>query len=119
MPGFVLRPEYFGLLLFQKLGAQCPQRLKVNCSEYKTVHTLGGKTEDGRIRLLVSCFDTEDYALVCSAGNFTSCQLYSIRSDYSQADAADGKLLKADENGCFCFNHTGGSGVYLLEFTEV
>ena len=117
-PGFVLRPVYYGLLFFQKLAAQCAQRLRVDCSEPDSVQVLGGKTQGGTLRLLISCYDTEDYTFRCSASTAASCRLYSVRSDYLETDATEGETLTADENGLFTFAHKGGSGVYLMEIKE-
>ena len=112
-PGFILRPVYYGLLFFQKLAAQCAQRLRVDCSEPDNVQVLGGETADGKLRLLISCYDTEDFMFTCSVGS-ASCKLYSVRPDYAETDAAQGEVLTANENGYITFAHSG-SGVYLLE----
>lgn len=111
---FTPLPVYYGLLFFQKLATECTERIKSECSDVD-VTVLSGKTKEGKIRVLISCFDTEDKTIECRIADAKSAKLYCIKSDYNQSDATDGREIIYDNDGFFSIEHTGGCGVYLLE----
>jgi len=107
-------PVYYGLLFFQKLAAECADRVKVECRDNEAT-VLSGKTNDGKLRVLVSCHETEDKAFECRIPGATKGRMYSITANYKESDATEGVEIKADADGFFRFDHVGESGVYLLE----
>ena len=108
-------PVYYGLMLFQKLAAECKERLMVATENGDSIRVLAGRTECGKTRLLVSCYEQEARAVICCTGCGGTGTLYSVEMDYCEESCTVGKTLTA-ENGCFRFEHKGGSGVYMLEF---
>ena len=105
-------PVYWGLMLYQKLGAQCSQRLATTVENGGNVRVLAGRTKDGRTRLLISCYEESACTIKCEVGSSINCTLSSVEPDGSYTE---GKEL-IGEKGSFTVVHQGGSGVYLLEF---
>jgi len=108
-------PVYYGLQFFQKLATAGCRRISVTAENLNGATVLAGVTEEGKVRVLVSCFMQEPCTIVCSAGDAESGSFRSVRMDYRESDCTEGTLLRA-EDGSFVFAHDGGSGVYLLEF---
>ena len=113
--GGVRRPVYFGLLFFNELAAACTERLEVSC---EGAEVLAGKTADGKVRLLVSCYETEAKSFSCQVKGAVSCTMKAVRSDYAETTCTDGVQLLPNADGCFEFaQEKDGSDVFFLEFT--
>ena len=111
----VRRPVYFGLLYFNELAAACTERLAVSC---EGADVLAGKTKDGKVRLLVSCFESEAKSFSCQVKGAVSCTMKAARSDYAETACTEGVQLLPNADGCFEFaQKKDGSDVFLLEFT--
>jgi len=105
-------PVYRGLMLYQKLGAQCSQRLVATVENGGEIRVLAGRTEDGRTRLLISCYEESACSIKCEVSGSVNCTLCSVEPDGSYTESRE----LTGEQGSFTFVHQGGSGVYLLEF---
>jgi hypothetical protein len=108
------KPIYYGLWLFQKLGAECTERLNVDGNINGDIKVLAGKTPLGKTRLLISLVETDSYEFNVKLDTNTVL-LRSITTKFNEKDCTDGKTISA-ENGLFKFKHEGGSGVYLIEY---
>jgi hypothetical protein len=108
------KPIYYGLWLFQKLGAECTERLNVDGNINGDIKVLAGKTPLGKTRLLISLVETDSYEFNVKLDTNTVL-LRSITTEFNEKDCTDGKTISA-ENGLFKFKHEGGSGVYLIEY---
>ena len=107
-------PVYYGLYFFQKWATECSERLEVLWNKEKDVEVVGGKTKDGIIRVLISCFDSESYSFKLDLG-VDKVKLYSINSDSKPKNYIDGVVLTTND-GTITFDHFGGGGVYMIEF---
>lgn len=107
-------PVYYGLLLYQKLATEC-DRIAFQTETANGVYTLAGKTKDGKIRLLIACYEAEPCSFTCSAKATKKCILYSVQEQYREEDATAGTALPI-EDGKVTVSHNGKNGVYLLEF---
>jgi len=110
---FTLRPAYYGLLLFQRLGAECADRVDLNFDECANVKFLAGKTTDGKTRLLISCYEKEETEFKIKIGK-SDATLYFVTDE--ECNTEIGKYLKSDESGNVVVYHKCENGVYLLEF---
>ena len=106
--GFPLLPVYYGLQFFQRLAAECPQRLHVTVDSPAPVKVLAGKTAEGKTRLLVSCFDCEDQKIRIVCPEMAEATLTAVSSMTAQKISA--------QDGAFTFDHAGRHDAYLLEF---
>lgn len=70
---------------------------------------------DGKLRLLISCYDREPCRNSCTRPAIEEGKLFAIREGYEEAQWLQPTPIFA-ENGSFCLEHTGTQGVYLLEF---
>lgn len=107
-------PVYYGLLFFQKLAAECHERLAVDIENGDNVQVLAGRTTDGKTRLLISCYDQETCTLLVDVGGATSGTLHAVEMDYNEETCAKGSTVTA-VNGKFTIAHKERYGVYLLE----
>jgi len=107
--GFPLLPVYYGLQFFQRLAAECNQRLQAIVESPSPVKILAGKTSEGKTRLLVSCFDCEDQKISITYPGMNAAALTAVSTMQEQKISA--------QNGTFSFDHTGRHDVYLLEFS--
>lgn len=115
-PILTVLPVYYGLDFFQKIAAACSERLAVTCdADESLVNALAGRTPDGKLRLLISCYDCEPCRICCTVPGVNEGKLFAIREDYEEAQCLHPTPIRA-ENGSFCLEHTGTQGVYLLEF---
>ena len=108
-------PVYYGLQFFQKLAADGCRRITAETEGVRPSAVLAGVTEEGKTRVLVSCFDQEPCTVRCFVGAASGCTLRAVRMDYLEHDCIEGTILAA-ENGEVAFAHSGRNGVYLLEF---
>jgi len=113
-----LVPVYFGLQFFNRVAADCRERLAVTCDADDTVEVLAGKTEDGKVRLLVSCFESRKTAFACTVKGAVSCSMKAVRTDYREEECREARELLPGGDGTFVFaQDRAGSDVFLLEFT--
>lgn len=107
-------PVYYGLMFFQKLATECTERLAVAIEDDNNIQVLAGRTDNGKTRLLISCYDKEDCTLLVDAAGATSATLYAVEMDYNEEACTKGKKVAA-VNGNFSIAHKDRYGVYLLE----
>lgn len=108
------RPVYFGLQFFNALAADCVERIAVSCED---ADVLAAKTADGKVRLLVSCYETEAKSFSCQVKGAVSCTMKAARSDYAETACTEGVQLLPNADGCFEFaQEKDGSDVFFLEF---
>ena len=78
---------------------------------------LSRKTADGKVRLLVSCYDTMKTDFTCKVEGAVSCTMKSVLDRYDEEKAVAGEVLEKNEDGSFTFGQIrAGSDVFLLEF---
>jgi hypothetical protein len=106
-------PVYYGLLLYQKLATEC-ERVAVQTDPCDGVYVLAGKTKDGKIRLLISCYEASACTFTCNAAFASRCTLYSVKEPYCEEDATNGVPLPIGNN-TLTLPHCNQNGVYLLE----
>ena len=110
-----LMPVYYGLMLFQNVAAECKTRLYTECDEEKNTYVLAGKTEDGKTRLLLTCFGNEDCIYRIKTEGAAKAVLKSVEEAFAEEKCTIGTEIEAKE-GVFTIENLGGNGVYLLEF---
>ena len=111
-----LLPVYYGLFFFQQLAAQCEERIAVAINSAKdTTRVLAGKTLDKKTLLLIACHNCSFVNIQVDCMGKTQAKLKRITGDYREELCTVGEnILPKDD--IFVIEHTGGSGVYLLEF---
>jgi len=110
-----LLPVYYALMFFQKIATECRERLAVSTDSDTKARLLAGKTEDGKTRVLVSCFAEEDCIIKVWADGSDKAILKSVTKTYNEKNCTDGIEI-LPENGTFNITHTGRDAVYFLEF---
>ena len=108
-------PVYYGLLFFQNLAVECPLRITVKVDNSCGARVLAGRTEDGKVRLLISCHEVKDCKFTISGATTKVATLKLINDRFGDEMYTKGKELFAN-NGVFEITHENGYGVYLLEF---
>ena len=108
-------PVYYGLLFFQKLAADCCNRISVSVDNAHGARILAGKTTDGKLRLLISCHEMDDCKFTISGIDANVATLKLINDEYGDEACKESKELFAN-NGVFEITHKNVYGVYLLEF---
>ena len=121
-----LLPVYYGLLFFQKLATECAQRIPLTLRNEKVdqtvgdsegVYALAGRTADGKIRLLISCYEVAHRTIVCQVPGATKGTLRKISEVYRESECLQGEPICA-ENGVFEVKLEGCNGVFLLELDD-
>lgn len=112
-----LLPVYYGLKFFNELAAKCEERLAVEWDGADNTEALAGKTADGKVLLLVSCYDTIKTEFTCKVEGAVSCKVKSVLAEYDEKKAAEGEALEMNADGSVTFGQVrAGSDVFLLEF---
>ena len=90
----------------------------MDCDADETVEVLAGRTEDGKVRLLVSCFESKMTGFTCKVEGAVACNMKAIRTEYSESECTEACELPLQEDGTVAFGQRrAGSDVFLLEFT--
>lgn len=113
--GVSLKPTYYGLLFFQRLAAECNERLEITYdADNKKITSLAGKTKDNKVRILVTCYDCEPTTIACNVKGAKRCLMHSIRDNYNETECLKPTYISRGTD-TFTFVHEGKNGVYLLE----
>ena len=110
-----LLPIYYAFMFYQKIATECSERLAISTDSDTKARLLAGKTEDGKTRVLVSCFAEEDCIIKVWADGSDKAILKSVTKTYNEKNCTDGIEI-LPENGTFNITHTGRDAVYFLEF---
>jgi len=117
-PDMFRRPSYFGLLFFNQMAVECRKRLSVQWDGAENISVLSGQTDAGKVRLLVSCYETDTTAFTCRVKGAVSCTMKVIRNNYCENDCTEGIDIAVDTDGTVTFaQESDGSDVFLLEFS--
>ena len=111
-------PIYYGLLYFQKLGAECCERLYCETDNNSDAHILCGKTKDGQARLLISCLDCDDTTVRIYADAVKTAKLTVISDDNGDHQNCVSEKLLESVDGKFEFAHNSKHAIYYLEFVS-
>lgn len=112
----VRRPVYYGLKFYSELMRGCTERVDVLWEEDPNVSILAGRTEDGGMKMLISCYHAEDAQFSIDGTGYSSCYIRSVRDIFDEQDCLEGEdIAQLNGSSRFFFSHIGGSAVYLLE----
>lgn len=112
----MLWPIYYGLAFFQKLAVDCKKSLFAEANDAHGIRVLAGETDDGGIRVLLSCYDHDDCDISVCVPQSAVCHISSITGNRMDGVTLDVPISVAE--GCVTVTHTGKNGVYLLEFSK-
>ena len=112
-----LMPVYYGLLFFQKLAAECPDRIEIT-ADSDLAQMLCGKTEDGKIRMLISCREKEANVFKIETDGCKAATLKYVSSETGDSPDCLKEMTLSSSDGIFEVEHKGESGVYFIEFDK-
>ena len=74
-----------------------------------------GKTPDGKIGVLVSCYECKTKDISLKVDGAKSCLIKAVGADFDEKLATEGVTLE-EKDGEYSFLHLEKDGVYYLEF---
>ncbi len=79
------------------------------------MRAIAGKTSDGKIGVLVSCYECETKDISVKVDGAKSCTIKAVGADFNEKLATEGVTLE-EKDGEYTFLHIEDDGVYYLEF---
>ena len=107
-------PLYYALILYNNFIKGCTERFVCSADD-KNVRAIAGKTKDGKLGVLISCYECPTNTVSLKIDGAKNCTIKTIGADFNEKLATEGATLET-KDGEYSFLHVEDDGVYYLEF---